>query len=58
MLTAKPIAAPACAGGIVGFVTSLTAKAASFFSRSFIGCEKGQSGPQDVVAAFSSAWAT
>jgi len=30
-------------------VTSLTAEAASFFSRSLVGCEKGQSSPEDVA---------
>jgi len=29
--------------------TSLTAEAASFFSRSLVGCEKGQSSPEDVA---------
>jgi len=30
-------------------VTSLTAKAVSFFSPSLVGCEKGQSSPEDVA---------
>jgi len=30
-------------------VTSLTAEAASFFSPSLVGCEKGQSSPEDIA---------
>src|ERR1035437_6162220 len=39
------------AGPVAPDVTSLTAEAASFFSRSLVGCEKGQSSPEDVVSS-------